>query len=152
VIRSSQNIHALKGVRKRYPSNRAAADVRLRVDSHCTTRHDTTRQNIVVWFSSARIHTSPSRTANDKKSTVGFERREYFAYMLTDGRCACTLVFVVPCRRVVPCNANRFVNRTAIGTGHVWELYRGICVFEAIQPCLNAFVSASASKNISLTA
>jgi hypothetical protein len=79
---------------------------RVRVDSHYTARHDTTRSNILSWFSHARIRISPSATANDRDSVVGFERREHFTCLLTDGRCECTLVFVVSCR-VVPYNVNR---------------------------------------------
>jgi hypothetical protein len=51
--------------------------LQLRVDSHYATRHHTTRQNILLWFSHARIRTSPSPTANDKDNVVGTVRREY---------------------------------------------------------------------------
>jgi hypothetical protein len=82
--------------------------VRLRVESHYTARHGTARQNILSWFSYARIHTSPSPIGDDKDSVVGTERREYFACLLTNFRFECTLVFVVSCRcRVVPYNVNR---------------------------------------------
>jgi hypothetical protein len=70
---------------------------------HGKMRHDTKRQNILSCFSHAGIHISPSPTANDKDSVAGFERREYFACLLTNGRCECTLVFVVSCR-VVSCS------------------------------------------------
>jgi hypothetical protein len=39
--------------------------VRVRVDSHYTARHDTTRQNILVRFPHARIHTSRWPTGSD---------------------------------------------------------------------------------------
>jgi hypothetical protein len=61
---------------------------------HGKKRHDTTRQNILLWFSHARIHISPSTTAKDKDGVTGIDRREYFACLLTDGRYECTLVFV----------------------------------------------------------
>jgi hypothetical protein len=80
-------------------------DVKFMVDSHYMARHgtvryDTTRQNILLRFSHARIHTSPLPTANDKDSVGGIERREYFACLLDDSTCEGTLVFVVSCRAV----------------------------------------------------
>ena len=46
------------------------------------TRHDTTKQNVLLWFWYARIHSSLSPTANDKGSVVRIGKREnYF--------CAC---------------------------------------------------------------
>jgi hypothetical protein len=72
-----------------------------RVTLYGPTRDDTTRQNILLWFSHARIHTSSSPTSKDADSVVGTERREYFACVLTDGRREGTLVFAL-CR-VVPC-------------------------------------------------
>jgi hypothetical protein len=45
-------------------------------------QHDTTWQNILLWFSHARIHIRPSRTANDGDSVSDIERREYFACLL----------------------------------------------------------------------
>jgi hypothetical protein len=70
----------------------------IQIKGHGTTRHDTTRQNILLWLSRAWLHSSPSPTANDKDSGIGIESREYFACLWTDGRCECTLVFVVSCR------------------------------------------------------
>jgi hypothetical protein len=78
-----------------------AAPSKGRVTLYGTTRQDTTRHDATkysLWVSRAPIHTSPSRTANDKESVFGNERREYFARLLADGRHECTLVFVVSCR------------------------------------------------------
>jgi hypothetical protein len=76
-------------------------------------------------FSHARIHISPSPTANDKDSIAEIERREYFACPLTDGRRECTLFFAVSCRcRVVPYNLNRPLTVTlysSIITTHVYN-------------------------------
>jgi hypothetical protein len=51
----------------------------IHIIRHDTARYNTTRQNIFLWFSYARIHTSPSPTAKDKNSVAGTDRREYFA-------------------------------------------------------------------------
>jgi hypothetical protein len=84
----------------------------IRVDSHYTARHGTTRYDTTKYyfmvFTCSSSH-CPSATAND--TDIGIERREYFACLLTDGRYECTLVFVVSCRcRVVPYNVNRPLN------------------------------------------
>jgi hypothetical protein len=82
--------------------------VRHGTTRHGTAQHHTTRRSILSWFSHAEIHITPSRIADVTDSVVGIERREYFASLLTDGRCECTLVFVVSCRYcVVPYNVNR---------------------------------------------
>jgi hypothetical protein len=79
----------------------AEHNYRIRVDTHYTARHDTTRQSILSWSPHARIHISPSPIANDKDSVAGIERIQYFACLFTDDRCECMLFFVVSCRVVV---------------------------------------------------
>jgi hypothetical protein len=73
-----------------------------------TRRHDTTKNGVHSHLPSVNRHDMQwqaqtgklfsSHNPNDTPFVVGIVRREYFACLLADGRCECTLVFVASCR------------------------------------------------------
>jgi hypothetical protein len=81
--------------------------------------HDATKYSFMV-FTRLNSHVR-HRQLTTKTGSLGLTEEKYFACLLTDGRCECTLVFLVWCRRVVPYNVNRTLNLKVLQITKLWH-------------------------------